>query len=138
MSAALIVGGVDFKGPSIYSVSPHGYVANPPFTATGSGGYAAMSVLESGWRRDLDLEEAKALIANAIEAGITNDLGSGSNMNLIIVNDKGGQVLLKYRITNERPFRLTTPVTAIDVEIVKEVSRPLVEPEVLLDVLDDQ
>jgi 20S proteasome subunit beta 2 len=64
LSAALILGGVDFKGPVVYDIAPIGYVANPPFAATGSGGAAATAVLENGWKRDLSLEEAKGLIAN--------------------------------------------------------------------------
>ena len=57
----------------------------------GSGSYAAVSVLENGWRKNMTEEEAKELVANAILAGITNDLGSGSNVNLCVINDKGSQ-----------------------------------------------
>jgi 20S proteasome subunit beta 2 len=135
LSAALIVGGVDFKGPSIFSVSPDGCAFQCPFRSTGSGSLAAYSVLEAGWRPRLTLDEAKELVANAIEAGITNDLGSGSDVNLCIITPKGSTFLKRYRVTSERPFRIADPVTAIPIEVLKETAKPIAPPEIDFDIL---
>lgn len=41
----------------------------------GSGSLAAMSILETKFRDDLSIEEGKALVIEAVEAGIIHDLG---------------------------------------------------------------
>ena len=55
----------------------------------GSGSLNAMAVFESGYREDLSQDEAVKLTIQAIRAGIFNDLGSGSNVDIrIITKDK--------------------------------------------------
>jgi 20S proteasome subunit beta 2 len=53
----------------------------------GSGSLAAMAVFESQFKDDLNEEEAKELVKNAIKAGIFNDLGSGSNVDLCVIRN---------------------------------------------------
>jgi hypothetical protein len=62
---------------------------NLPYTALGSGGLAAMSVLESRYQPDISLEQAKQLVMDAIVAGIRNDLGSGSQVDLCVIYPNG-------------------------------------------------
>eukprot|EP00921_Rhytidocystis_pertsovi_P014012 GHVQ01022822.1.p1 GENE.GHVQ01022822.1~~GHVQ01022822.1.p1 ORF type:complete len:221 (+),score=37.35 GHVQ01022822.1:97-759(+) len=45
---AVVMGGVDITGPSLYKVHPHGSTDRSPFAAMGSGSLSAMAVLESG------------------------------------------------------------------------------------------
>jgi 20S proteasome subunit beta 2 len=135
ISAGFVVGGVDFKGPAVFRVSPDGCAFQCPFNADGSGSMAALSVLEGGWRPGLTQDEAKELVADAIEAGITNDLGSGSDVNLCVVTPKGSTFLNRYRVTNERPFRMADPLNAIPIEVLKETSKPIRRPAVQLDIL---
>jgi 20S proteasome subunit beta 2 len=135
ISAALVLAGVDFKGPAVFSISADGCAFQYPFNAHGSGSLAAYSVLENGWRPGLTIEEAKELVANAIEAGIANDLGSGSDVNLCIITPKGSTFLDRYRVTNERPFRIAERVIAIQIEVLKETTTPIAQPEILLDIL---
>lgn len=85
VSAALVLGGVDVTGAHLYTIYPHGSTDKLPFVSMGSGSLAAMSVLESGFKDDMTEEEAIRLVANAIRAGIFNDLGSGSNVDLTIL-----------------------------------------------------
>lgn len=62
-----------------------------------------MSVFESMWQPDLDREGAIALCAEAIKAGIFNDLGSGSNVDVCVIEkDKPTQLLRNYEKPNER------------------------------------
>lgn len=51
----------------------------------GSGSLAAMSVFESKWKAELTQEEAVELASQAILAGIWNDLGSGSNVDVAVI-----------------------------------------------------
>merc|ERR1719228_2655046 len=54
----------------------------------GSGTMAAMSVLESRWVPDMSEEDAKQLVRDAIRAGIFNDMGSGSYVDLVVIKPK--------------------------------------------------
>ena len=85
VSAALVLGGVDVTGAHLYTVYPHGSTDALPFVTMGSGSLAAMSVFEADYREDLSREEACTLVARAIKAGIFNDLGSGSNVDLCVI-----------------------------------------------------
>ena len=67
-----------------------------PFTALGSGACPAIAVLETRYRDDLSVEEAEALMLEAISAGIENDLGSGSDVDLCVITADG--VRLKRRV----------------------------------------
>ncbi|KAG8196666.1 hypothetical protein JTE90_006576 [Oedothorax gibbosus] len=100
VGAALIVGGCDRDGPSVYTISPWGCSSKLPYTCMGSGSMAAIAVFEKDWKADLPLEEAKKLVRDAIIAGIFNDLGSGSNVTLCIINKDGAQLIEPYEVAN--------------------------------------
>lgn len=85
ISAALVLGGVDVSGPHLYTIYPHGSTDKLPFVSMGSGSLHAMAVLESGYKDDMTKEEAIKLVQNAIRAGIFNDLGSGSNVDICVI-----------------------------------------------------
>ncbi|XP_042897876.1 proteasome subunit beta type-7 [Parasteatoda tepidariorum] len=100
VGAALILGGVDESGPSIYSIHPHGSYQKAPFDCTGSGSLAAMSVFETRWKPDMALEEGKELVHDAIAAGIFNDLGSGSIVDLCVITSDGVDYIRPYKVAN--------------------------------------
>lgn len=87
VSAALVLGGVDSSGGHLYTIYPHGSTDKLPFVTMGSGSLAAMSVFEAGYKDDMNEEEAMSLVQNAIRAGIFNDLGSGSNVDLCVIRN---------------------------------------------------
>ncbi|KAF9190679.1 Proteasome subunit beta type-7 [Haplosporangium sp. Z 767] len=102
IGAALILGGVDINGPHLYTIYPHGSTDKLPYVTMGSGSLAAMSVFESRFRADLNREEAISLVQDAIEAGIFNDLGSGSNVDVVVITKENVEVLRNYARPNER------------------------------------
>jgi len=120
VSAALVLGGVDIHGPHLYSIFPHGSTQRLPYVTMGSGSLAAMAVFESRYAEDMNEEEATQLVRDAIRAGIFNDLGSGSNVDITIIK-KGGEVqrmrtyevaagkASEYRAKYQRPQVLTIP-----------------------------
>ncbi|KAI9506695.1 proteasome subunit beta type-7 [Coemansia spiralis] len=73
-----------------------------PFVTMGSGSLAAMSVFESRWRAGLSREEGIELVKDAIEAGIFNDLGSGSNVDVCVITRNNVEYLRNYVMPNER------------------------------------
>ncbi|KAI3381727.1 hypothetical protein SNEBB_008103 [Seison nebaliae] len=107
VGAALVLGGVDVNGPQIYSIHPHGSTDKVPYATMGSGSLAAMAVLETGWKENMEEEEAKKLVRNAIAAGIFNDLGSGSNVDLCVIHKerKKAEMLRPYDQANKKGVR---------------------------------
>ena len=103
IGAALVLGGIDnVDGPQLYTVYPHGSTDKLPFVTMGSGSLAAISVFESKWQKDMTRQQAIDLVAEAIEAGIFNDLGSGSNVDVTVITKQGVEYLRNYRMPNER------------------------------------
>ena len=89
VSAALVLGGVDVDGPHVYQIYPHGSTAKLSYTTMGSGSLAAMSVFESGYVDGMTEEEGIELVKRAILAGVFNDLGSGSNVDVCVIRNDG-------------------------------------------------
>ncbi|ODQ81903.1 hypothetical protein BABINDRAFT_58703 [Babjeviella inositovora NRRL Y-12698] len=95
IGAYLIVAGTDPTGAHLFSIHAHGSTDVGQYQSLGSGSLAAMAVLESEWNEKLTKEEAMKLCSDAIEAGIWNDLGSGSNVDLCVM--EVGQDAVLYR-----------------------------------------
>lgn len=134
IGAALVLGGVDVTGPSLYTIPPHGSVNKLPFITMGSGSLAAMAVFETGYRPDLELDEAKELVRQAIRGGIFNDLGSGSNVDICVITKDKVDYVRTYDEANKKGVRqrsylyphgttevLTTKVRKFDVETTTQV-----------------
>lgn len=106
VGAACVLGGVDVTGPHLYSVYPHGSTDKLPFVTMGSGSLAAMSIFESEYKEEMEEEEAKALVVKAIRAGIFNDLGSGSNVDLRVIRAGESEEFRNLETPNEvKPLR---------------------------------
>ena len=54
-----------------------------------------MAVLETGWKPGMSEEDAKKLVRDAIAAGIINDMGSGSNVDIAVI--KPGDDITYFR-----------------------------------------
>jgi 20S proteasome subunit beta 2 len=101
----------------------------------GSGSLAAMAVLESRYRPDMGRAAAVALASDAVEAGIWNDLGSGSNVDVVVLSHTEGAIVLRnHRVLNAKPPRTqayTFPSgTAV---ILRETVKQLAPPSMLID-----
>ncbi|PJF39114.1 MAG: hypothetical protein CUN54_09425, partial [Phototrophicales bacterium] len=110
ISAALILGGVDHNGPQLHSIYPHGSYTTLPFVTMGSGSLAAMSVFESGYKKMMSRNEAVKLAVRAVEAGIYNDLGSGSNVDVCIITRKKTEFLRNYKVQRRTNVRIEYPI----------------------------
>ncbi|RXK37548.1 20S proteasome subunit beta 2 [Tremella mesenterica] len=102
VGAHLVLGGVDSTGSHLFTIHAHGSTDKLPYVTMGSGSLAAMAVFESAYKPYLKREEAVALVARAIRAGIFNDLGSGSNVDVSIITKAGCETLRNYEMPNER------------------------------------
>jgi 20S proteasome subunit beta 2 len=90
IGAAMVLGGCDTTGPHLYHVYPHGSTGKLPYVTMGSGSLAAMAIFETGWSEGMSEDAAVELVRNAIRAGIFNDLGSGSNVDITIIRAAPG------------------------------------------------
>ncbi|KAL3233192.1 Proteasome subunit beta type-2 [Nakaseomyces bracarensis] len=127
IGAYLIVAGVDPTGAHLFSIHAHGSTDVGYYQSLGSGSLAAMAVLESHWRPDMSKEEAITLAADAIEAGIWNDLGSGSNVDVCVMElGKDAEYLRNYRTPNvreakQKSYKFARGTTAILKESIMNV-----------------
>ena len=94
----------DIKGPQLVTISPYGNSMRLPFTTMGSGSLAAMAILETKYKDGMNQDEAVELVKEAIEAGIFNDLGSGSNVDIFIVRRTGCEKKESYRVYNKKVY----------------------------------
>ncbi|KAB5590621.1 hypothetical protein CTheo_5931 [Ceratobasidium theobromae] len=108
IGAALVLGGVDPTGIHLFTVAPHGSTDKLPYVTMGSGSLAAMAVFESKWKAGLERQEAIDLVSASISAGVFNDLGSGSNVDICVITAEGTQMLRNYRTDNPKPPRELT------------------------------
>lgn len=109
VSAALVLGGVDFKGPHLFTVYPHGSTDSLPYATMGSGSLNAMAVFEAGYKDDMTQEEAVDLVAQAIRSGVYNDLGSGSNVDICIIKKDGVDYRRNYQLLQAKTYERQHP-----------------------------
>jgi len=82
----LLVGGIDRKGPHIYSVDPFGGNTDErEIAATGSGSPIAYGVLEDKYSKDMSQEEGVALATQALRSAMKRDSASGEEIEIVTI-----------------------------------------------------
>lgn len=84
-------------------------VTYDPFMSMGSGSVAAYGELESGYSDDLTLDQARDLAIRAIKAGITYDLGSGSNVDIVVLTKGKTDFFRNIEIVGKKEIIKSTP-----------------------------
>lgn len=126
IGAYLVVAGCDPTGSHLFTVHAHGSTDKLPYVTMGSGSLAAMSVFETQWKPDLSRDEAVKLTSDAIQAGIFNDLGSGSNVDVCVITKEKTELLRNYitpnvRETKMRDYKFKRGTTAVlDQKVIKK------------------
>ena len=118
VGAYLVVAGVDPTGAHLFTVHAHGSTDKLPYVTMGSGSLAAMSVFETQWKTNLSRDEAVKLCSDAIQAGIFNDLGSGSNVDVCVITKEKATLLRNHikpnvREQKERNYKFPRGTTAV-------------------------
>jgi 20S proteasome subunit beta 2 len=104
VSAALVLGGVDLRGPHLITVYPHGSTDVLPYATMGSGSLNAMAVFEARYRDGMSRDECMSLVADAIRSGVMNDLGSGSNIDLCVITKDKVDYLRNHEFLQGRTY----------------------------------
>mgnify|MGYP001772916306 CR=1 FL=1 len=74
----LILGGYDFyEGMKLFVIDLYGDVTEEDYAATGSGSPLAISVIESAYSKNIDLDTAIKLAVKAVAAATSRDVFSG-------------------------------------------------------------
>ncbi|CCJ29338.1 unnamed protein product [Pneumocystis jirovecii] len=133
IGAYLIVAGIDPTGSHLFTVSAHGSTDKLPFVTMGSGSLAAMSVLETRYKADMVKQEAMDLCKDAILAGIFNDLGSGSNVDMATIEKEKTQFYRNYlkpneRVPKEQSYKFKRGTTAV---IKKDVKKYVIISDII-------
>ncbi len=80
-----LVGGVDEEGPHLFVLDPVGSVIEDDYAAVGSGAPIAIGVIESEYRRDAGLDEAKQLAIKAVKVAMERDASSGDGIDVLVI-----------------------------------------------------
>jgi proteasome beta subunit len=85
-----LLGGVDDKGPALYSLDPTGGVIKDMMIATGSGSPMAYGVLEDRYSEDLYVEEGVDVAIRALKAAMERDAFSGNGIRVATITEEEG------------------------------------------------
>jgi 20S proteasome subunit beta 2 len=105
-SGVFILGGIDTWGPRLFQVGPDGIPARISFASLGSGSPNALAILEKFHHEisensnhpsndlengvlNISVDLAMKVVKEAILAGIVNDLGSGSHVDICVITYDG-------------------------------------------------
>lgn len=86
----VIVGGVG-ESPEVYVLDPLGSVIPDKYASVGSGAEMAISVIESNYKYDIAVNEAKELVIKAIRSAIMRDAASGDGVDTLIITNNGSR-----------------------------------------------
>lgn len=89
-----LLGGVDTKGPSIFSLDPAGGVIKDMMISTGSGSMVTYGVLEDRYSEDIYVEEGVDLAIRGIRAAMERDAFSGNGIRVATITKDEGFVKL--------------------------------------------
>ncbi len=85
----LLIGGVDDRGASVYSIDPiGGAIEEKDIVATGSGSLTAYGVLEDRFTPEMDVDNAVELVVRAIYSAMKRDSASGDGIDVVKITEK--------------------------------------------------
>ncbi len=85
----LLVGGVDMEGSHLFVLDPAGSLIEDNYAALGTGAKIAIGILESEYKADMSLEDAKRLAVKAIKQAVSRDPTSGDGCDLLVISQSG-------------------------------------------------
>ena len=87
-----ILGGVDEEGSHVYSIDPAGGVVEDTYTVTGSGMQVAYGTLEQYYEEGLSNDEAREIVARAVQSASERDTGSGNGLVIAEITDEDVEI----------------------------------------------
>ena len=94
-----IMAGNDSTGFSLYDIFPDGTISKcPEFISSGSGSVMAYGVLESFYKKDMSLAEAKSMAIKCVNSAIRRDSASGNGIDIFLINGDGAKRIMTQQI----------------------------------------
>jgi proteasome beta subunit len=81
----VIFGGIDEEGAHLYVMDALGSLVEDDYAAIGTGAPIAIGIIEGGYRKDMDPEEAEKLAIKAVKMAIERDAVSGDGIDVVII-----------------------------------------------------
>ena len=95
-----LIGGVDDKGPALFSLDPTGGLIGDRMISTGSGSPVAYGVLEDRYHEDMDVEEGITVAIKAIKSAMERDAFSGNGVMVATITKDGFKTLPENEVMN--------------------------------------
>jgi proteasome beta subunit len=86
-----LVGGMDDTGSHLFVLDAIGSLIEDDYAALGSGATIAIGILEAGYRKDMNVDEARGLAIKAVRAAIERDALSGDGIDVLAITKKGAE-----------------------------------------------
>jgi len=80
-----LVGGVDDTGPHLFVLDPIGSLIEDKYAALGTGAKIAIGIIEDNYKDDMELNNIKKIIIDAIKTAIGRDAVSGDGIDILII-----------------------------------------------------
>ncbi|MFH1331777.1 MAG: proteasome subunit beta [archaeon] len=94
-----ILGGKDLSGFHLYNLGIDGAITDvDDYAADGSGMQFALGVLESNYRKDMNLNDAIKLAVNAINTAIQRDIATGNGIDVVTITKDGAKLVLEKEV----------------------------------------
>jgi len=94
-----MVSGRDDKGYHLYDIGVDGSVnMQEEYYSEGSGSEFAFGVLESGYNKDLNVDEGIKLILKALNSALQRDTASGSGYDIVTITKDGAKKVLEKEL----------------------------------------
>ena len=74
---------------SLFILDPLGSVIEDDYAAIGTGAPIAIGIIESLYKKEIDLDDGKKLAYRAVKAAIERDAASGDGIDLVSISGKG-------------------------------------------------
>jgi proteasome beta subunit len=84
-----LIGGIDEDGAALFSLDVLGSLIPDKFSVVGSGAAIAVGVLEEGYKENMSVDEAKALVTRAVKSAVSRDIMSGDGVDFLTITKEG-------------------------------------------------
>lgn len=90
-----VMAGKDDYGFHLYDIFPDGTTSEcKDYISSGSGSVMAYGVLETMYKNDMTLDEAKSLAIKCVNAAIHRDSASGNGIDLFLIDETGAKRIM--------------------------------------------
>jgi proteasome beta subunit len=97
-----LLGGKDKEGFHLYDVYADGSLTEiKDFVCSGSGSVIAWGVLELMYKPDMNIEEAKSLVAKSINSALQRDSASGGGITIFTITEKGVEKVVDKEVNSD-------------------------------------